>query len=57
MTHLTLPRLTATLAAASLLSTLASCHAPIHVPALGIAVLWGGFAALAAVVSTVGRWV
>ena len=57
MLNLTLPRLTAALAAASLLSALASCHAPIHTYALGIAVLWGGFAAFAAVVSTVGRWV
>lgn len=56
MLNLTLPRLTAALAAASLLSALASCHAPIHVPALGIAVLWGGFAALAAVVLVAGRW-
>ena len=55
--RLTLPRLTAALAAASLLSALASCHAPTPAPALGIAVLWGGFAALAAAVSTVGRWV
>ena len=56
MTRITLPRLTAALAAASLLSALASCHAPIHTYALGIAVLWGGFAALAAVVSVAGRW-
>lgn len=55
--RLTLPRLTAALAAASLLSALASTHAPIHTYALGIAVLWGGFAALAAVVSVAGRWV
>lgn len=40
MHNLTLPRLTAALAAASLLSALASCHAPIHTYALGIAVLW-----------------
>lgn len=57
MYNLTLPRLTAALAAAALLSALASCHAPIHTYALGIAVLWGGFAALAAVVSVAGRWV
>ena len=57
MHNLTLPRLTAALAAAALLSALASCHAPIHTYALGIAVLWGGFAALAAVVSVAGRWV
>ena len=57
MLNLTLPRLTAALAAATLLSTLASRHAPIHTYALGIAVLWGAFAALAAVVSAVGRWV
>lgn len=57
MTRITLPRLTAALAAAALLSALASAYAPIHTYALGIAVLWGGFAALAAVVSVAGRWV
>ena len=56
MHNLTLPRLTAALAAASLLSGAASCHAPIHTYALGIAVLWGGFAALSAVVAVAGRW-